>query len=179
MFFVENRLNFRRILNTLSIAMVHNLSSQQLTGSLEPQSESRNTHTEVTSIHSFSIILHFVSLFYSILPNIWKWSAIRRILSWHSGDLIQLLHAVKVELHCSVDDPGSRIYSQMASKEGNWGAITKYLQDTRHNVDPQKAFSILYQSKSKRSSTFAETVGIHRLVSNFCIQEDILNLSWR
>ena len=60
-------------------------------------------------------------------------------------------------------------------------AITKHLQDTRHEFDPQKAFGILYWSKTKRSLAFAEAVAIDRWTPNLCTQKDMLvslNLSW-
>ena len=60
-------------------------------------------------------------------------------------------------------------------------AITKHLDDTQHTVDPQKALSILYWVKSKRSLGFAESIKIQRLFPNLCIQKEILiglNLRW-
>ena len=53
-------------------------------------------------------------------------------------------------------------------------AITKHLADTRHTVDPQNAFSILYRAKSKRSLGFAEAIAIQRLAPNLCIQKEML-----
>ena len=50
-------------------------------------------------------------------------------------------------------------------------AITTHLQTSRHIVDPQKAFRILYRPRHKCDLNYAETVAICRTNLNLCVQK--------
>ena len=60
-------------------------------------------------------------------------------------------------------------------------AITEHLDDIKHAVDRQKAFSILHRTKSKKSLAFVQSITIQRLAPNLCIPREMLaglKLGW-